>query len=47
MRDEGNAASDSVLVEVEPEHFVCMWRSATADAVAVVVPDLRPMNAGV
>jgi peptide/nickel transport system ATP-binding protein len=47
MRDEGNAASDSVLVEVEPEHFVCMWRSATADAVAVAVPDLRPTNAGV
>ncbi len=47
MRDAGNPASDSVLVEVEPEHFVCVWRDAAAAASACAVPDLEPQNAGV
>lgn len=40
--DQTNPASDSVLVELEPEHFVCVWRSEMADAKAIGVPDIRP-----
>jgi len=45
-RDAANPASDSTLIELQPAHFVCVWRGEKADAMSVGVPDIAPSHAG-